>query len=74
MFFVEGQTHPDQHLQTTLKLMIEADAWISITLKQHPTEGVEVDIKSANLGAGKSTKFCATRSVLLVDHPLHGTS
>ncbi|ADB39791.1 hypothetical protein [Spirosoma linguale] len=51
VFFIEGQAHPDQHLQNTVKLLIEADAWISITLKQHPTEGVEVDIKSANLGA-----------------------
>ncbi len=51
VFFIEGQAHPDQHLQNTVKLMIGADAWISITLKQHPTEGVEVDIKSANLGA-----------------------
>ena len=51
VFFIEGQAHPDQHLQNTVKLMLEADAWISITLKQHPTNGLEVDVKSANLSA-----------------------
>ena len=51
VFFVEGQAHPDQHLQNTVRLMIDADAWISITVKQHPTKGLEVDVKSANLSA-----------------------
>ena len=51
VFFVEGHAQPDQHLQNTVRLMLDADAWISITLKQHPTEGVGVDVKSANLSA-----------------------
>ena len=51
VFFVEGRAYADEHLQNTVQLMIDADAWISITLKQHPTEGVGVDVKSANLSA-----------------------
>lgn len=51
VFFIEGHAQADQHLQNTVQLMIDADAWISITLKQHPTEGVGVDVKSANLSA-----------------------
>ena len=51
VFFVEGQAEPDGHLQQTVRLMVEATAWISITLKQHPLKGLEVDVKSANLSA-----------------------
>lgn len=47
----EGHAHPDHHLQNSVRLMIDADAWISITLKQDLTEGVGVDVKSANLSA-----------------------
>ncbi|MEZ0612318.1 hypothetical protein ACAW74_27665 [Fibrella sp. WM1] len=49
VFFIEGQADPDKHLQQTVQLMIDAEAWISITLKQHPIKGLEVDVKSANL-------------------------
>ncbi|WP_148289623.1 hypothetical protein [Fibrella aestuarina] len=51
VFFIEGEAQPDQHLQNTVGLMLQADAWISITLRQHPIQGVEVDVKSANLTA-----------------------
>ena len=51
VFFVEGEAHPDQHLQNTVRLMLESDAWISITLKEDPINGLAVDVKSANLSA-----------------------
>lgn len=48
VFFIEGQTHPDQHRQNTVKLLLGSAL---------PTEGVEVDIQSANSGAGQSNEI-----------------
>lgn len=51
VFFVEGGANPEHHLQQTVKLMTDAEAWICITIRQHPLHGLEVDVKSANLSA-----------------------
>lgn len=48
-FFVAGSAAPDEHLKNTVQLMIDADAWIAVTMRQHPIHGLEVDVKSANL-------------------------
>lgn len=53
VFFVESEANPEAHLQQTLKLMTDADAWICVTVKRHPIHGLEVDVKSANLSAGQ---------------------
>lgn len=54
---MEGKSEPESHLQNTLHLMLTADAWISITVKDNPINGLEVDVKSANLTAEQLNKI-----------------
>lgn len=48
-FFIAGSASPDEHLKDTVQLMMDAHAWIAVTVRQHPLHGLEVDVKSANL-------------------------
>ena len=56
-FFIEGKSEPESHLQNTLHLMLTADAWIAIMVKDNPINGLEVDVKSANLTAEQLNKI-----------------
>lgn len=56
-FFIEGKSEPESHLQNTVRLMVNADAWITITVKENPINGLEVDVKSANLTAEQLNKI-----------------